>query len=348
MLNVYNWGQCKFSLPCDGVNADNSCFTFDAGLWAETIIAKALDFGIHKRGKLKLGEVRPGEMKEAPTTNGNGVIAEMSYKPITVQRPAYVRFIPPWLTEAVELCTSMRGIGWEFGIGTYIPKHKRPLDRLPFIRATIRSFVWNFLVVDFLEWLIKLFPGVGDPRGGSIFYPQLPPLQRYAVSTAIHIISGSCLLAGFGMCYDLITLICVIFLYDPPHSWPPVTDNPWGSGSLHHLWSRRWHQLLRRTFIVLGGFPGKYIAGNIGAVLGIFIASGLYHECASYAMGRGFDYRVPVFFAVQGPLLVLEKVWKMTTGRRVGGWPGRLWVYFVIFVLGQPMGMSIASSTIIY
>jgi hypothetical protein len=315
-LNVYNWGQC---------------------LWAEVIVAKALEFGLSKNGRRKLGEIRLGEMKESLTANGNGAVAEKPYMPIAIARPSYIRILPTWLREAIEVCVSMRGLGWDFGAGVYVPKHMRPLDRVFFIRATFFSFIRNFLVLDFLESLIKLFPGVGDPRGGSMFYPQLPPLQRYAISTAIHIISGSCLLAGFGMCYDLFTLICVIFLYDPPISWPPVMDDPWSSDSLHIFWAQRWHQLLRRTFIFLGGYPGNYIAGNIGAVLGTFIASGLYHECAIYAMGSGFDYRVPMFFAIQGPLLILEKVWRMTTGRRVGGWPGRLWVYFVILILGQPM-----------
>jgi hypothetical protein len=271
---------------------------------------------------------------ETPTVNGNGAVSD---NPTNNQRPSYIRSIPLWLREAIEICASMRGLGWDFGIGTHIPKHTRPLDRGPFVLATLFSFIRNFLVLDFLEWLLKLFPGVGDPRGGSMFYPQLPPLQRYVVSTAIHGISGSCLLAGFGMCYDLLTLVCVIFLYDSPSAWPPVMDDPWSSDSLRHFWSLHYHQLLRRTFIILGGYPGRFIAGTNGGVFGTFIASGLFHECAIYAMGRGFDYRVPTFFAIQGPLLVLERVWRRTTGRRVRGWPGRLWVYFVIFVLGQPM-----------
>jgi hypothetical protein len=276
-------------------------------------------------------------MKESPTANGNGAVAEKSYKRIAIDRPLFIRIIPSWLREAIELCASMRGLGWDFGIGVYIPNHKRPLDRGPFIHATLFSFIRNFLTVDFLESLTKQLPSVGDPRGGSMFYSHLPPLQRYTVSTAIHIISGSCLLVGFGMCYDLLTLICVIFLDDPPSSWPPVMNNPWRSDSLHLFWAMRWHQLLRRTFVYLGGYPGEFIAGNIGAVCGTFIASALFHECAIYAMGRGFDYRVPIFFAIQGPLLLLERAWRMTTGTKVGGWPGRLWVYFVILVLGQPM-----------
>ena len=75
-------------------------------------------------------------------------------------------------------------------------------------------------------------------------------------------------------------------------------------------------------------------------VLGTFLASGLYHECASIAMGREWDSRVVIFFAVQGVFVLLERVWKQVTGKRVGGWPGRVWVYFVIMVLGQPMGRS--------
>jgi hypothetical protein len=273
-------------------------------------------------------------MKESLTVNGNEVVAEKSYKPAAVERPSYTSSS---LREAIEMCASMRGLGWDFGVGVYVPKHTRPLERGPFARATLCSFIRNFLVVDSLEWLLKLFPGLGDTRGGSMFYSHLPPLQRYTVSTTIHTISGSCLLAGFGMCYDLASLIGVMFLRDPPSAWPPILDDPWSSDSLHTFWAKRWHQLLRRTFVVLGGYPGKFIAGNIGAVLGTFIASGLFHESTMYAMGRGFDSRVPVFFAMQGPLLVLERVWRMTTGRMVGGWPGRLWVYFVIFVLGQPM-----------
>jgi len=306
----------------------------DTGLWMEVIVAKALDFGLSKGGRRKLGEFKPGQIKEPLSSNSNGTVPE---KPMTIEQPAYIRMIPSSFREAIELCGSMRGLGWDFGIDVYIPEQTRPLERSPFVRATFLSLIRNFLILDFLESIIKLLPGVGDPQGASIFYPQLPPLQRYAVSTAIHIMTGSCMITGFGMCYDLLTLICVIVLHDPPSSWPPVMNHPWNSDSLHYFWAKSWHQLLRRTFTVLGGYPGKFVAGKVGAVFGTFIASALYHECAIYAMGRGFDYRVPIFFVMQGQLLMLEKVWRTTTGKRVGGWPGRLWVYFVIFVLGQPM-----------
>lgn len=308
---------------------------------------KALEFGL-AGSRRKLGEALPGEITQSITPKGHGEVAEKAYNLAIIERPVGLRFIPSWLREGIDICTNMRGLGWDFGVGTYIPEQQRPLERSPFLAATLLSFVRNYLILDFLEWSLKLLPGVGDTQGGSIFYPQLHPLQRYVVSTGIHIITGSCLISGFRMCYDLSTMICVATLHDPPGSWPPVMFNPWVSNSLHEFWAKRWHQLLRRTFIVAGGYPGQLIAGNTGMVFGTFIASGLFHELAIYAMGRGFDYRVPLYFSIQGPLLGAERYWRKRTGRRVGGWAGRIWVYFVIFLLGQgmstrfpPRGMNI-------
>jgi hypothetical protein len=108
---------------------------------------------------------------------------------------------------------------------------------------------------------------------------------------------------------------------------------------MHKFWSKEWHQLLRQTFLVFGGYPGKWLAGDIGLLLGTFLASGLFHECAMYSMGRGFDHSATLFFAAQGPVLVLERLWKKVIGRTVQGTAGRLWVYFIMFIAAQPMSM---------
>ncbi|KAF7980493.1 hypothetical protein HWV62_37990 [Athelia sp. TMB] len=274
-------------------------------------------------------------MKGSAVPQGKGEIDERDHEDLEIQRPAWLRFVPTWLREAIELCGSMRGIGWDFGVGVFVPPHQRPLQRALFIRATIYSVIQNVLNMDILDTFSKLLPGVGDTSGGSIFYSQLPPLQRYAVSTAIQMISSFCLIEGFAICYDSLALFGVVALNDPPSSWPPLMNNPWASTSLHEFWAKRWHQLMRRTFIVAGGFPGKFIAGNTGMVFGTFIASGLFHELAIYAMGRGLDYRVVLFFAIQGPLLTVESYWRKLTGKMVGGWAGRIWVFLVLSVLGQ-------------
>jgi hypothetical protein len=279
---------------------------------------------------LKVGESQPGVMKGKQSVNDHSNPVSHSGHP----------FIAPWLYDAVELMHTMRGLRWKFGHGVHIPKETRPLDRVPFLRATFMSFVQNFLILDLLESAIKIFPGVGSPMGGSMFYADLRPIWRYSVSTLIHIITGTAILVGFRMIYDLVTLLAVSLLNSSPTSWPPVLDDPFISDSMHVFWSKRWHQLLRQTFFVLGGYPGKWIAGDIGMMFGTFIASGLYHECAMYAMGRGFDYSACIFFGLQGPVLILERMWKKLTGRRVGGVIGRLWVYTILFIGAQPMGMS--------
>ncbi|KAI6041401.1 hypothetical protein EDC04DRAFT_2669306 [Pisolithus marmoratus] len=233
----------------------------------------------------------------------------------------------PGCTDALELLFTNRGIGWKFGVGVHVPKEHRSLERSAFLSETLASCLCSFLVVDACESFIKLVPGVNSPEGGTMFRPELPIPQRYILSTA----------TGFEMCYDLSTLIGVGLLSNEPSSWPPVMDHPWRSDSLHVFWAKRWHQTLRETFFVYGGFFGGIVAGNIGTVFGTFIGSGPVHECGAYGLGHGFDPHVIFFFALQAPLLILERVWTRATGLRVKGIYGRLWVYFCIVILGQPL-----------
>jgi len=284
---------------------------------------------------LKVGETRPGVTKgksnDKATVNGFG--------PQLIQNTRSRNpYIATWLYDAIELTHTMRGLEWRFGQGIHIPKATRPLERTAFLYATLISFLQNYLMLDFLETLLKLFPGVGTPMGGTMFYPTLAPSARYTVSTVIHMITGTTLIAGFGMVYDLITLFAVACLDSSPLSWPPIMDDPWRSDSMHTFWAEDWHQVLRQTFIVLGGYPGKWLGGDYGMVFGAFLASGLFHACSMYSTHRGLDYSTIAFFASQGLVLVLERLWRRFTGRRVGGWMGRLWVYFVLFVGAQPMG----------
>jgi len=170
-----------------------------------------------------------------------------------------------------------------------------------------------------------------------MFYSALSPSLRYTVSTVIHLITGTTLIAGFRMIYDLFTLIAVICLDSSPLSWPPIMGRPWHADSMHSFWAKEWHQVLRHTFMIFGGYPGMWIAGPHGMVFGAFLASGLFHSCSMYSADREFDYSTVIFFASQSLLLILERLWNRVTGKRVGGWIGRLWVYFVMFVGAQAM-----------
>jgi hypothetical protein len=165
------------------------------------------------------------------------------------------------------------------------------------------------------------------------------------------------------MVFDLLTLLVVLLLNVPPSYYPPVMDRPFGAESLHDFWAKRWHQLLRQTFIVLGGWPVHFICtlplrpfkglsrqrksiGDLALLFGTFLGSGIYHETSIYAMGKGNSMFSPtvIFFAAQAPLLVLERLWRSVTGRRVGGWLGTAWVWLVIVGGAQGMGAFLSHS----
>jgi hypothetical protein len=55
---------------------------------------------------------------------------------------------------------------------------------------------------------------------------------------------------------------------------------------------------------------------DVASVFGIFLASGLWHECTMYAMGRGFEWEAIVFFIGQAALLMGERLWKKLSGGR--------------------------------
>lgn len=317
-------------------------------------IGKAIDYALVPNGHYKVGEKEPGQDRRPAISKkdydpknpfssiSNGTASPRSIPVTGTNRPGS-NFLPLWIQDGLELICAARGIGWDWGKGVYVPPERKPLSRRPFLLATFSSFLWSFLFLDFLESCLKLVPGVGLPTGGTIFLSELPPVRRYALSTAIHFATGFSLLFGFQMCYDLATLIGVGLLGHDPTSWPPVMDRPWASTSLHEFWAKRWQQLLRQTFLTLGGNPAQKLLGHgtigkFGMVLCTFAASAAYHELSSTSMGRGLDYRVFVFFMFQGVLVILERIWKIATGRRVGGWLGLIWVYFVIGVLGQPLG----------
>ena len=354
-LNIYNWGQGEglVSGPVASRNITQlDVFFVPIGLFAELICGKAIDYAWRRDGMLKAGETKPGVLSKSPSVchccNGNfDGCASVDCKEVSsYTAPPRNTSLPPWLYDAFEVTLTIRGQGWQFGADLYVSRDPRPSRRSAFLWATVISTLKHFLVFDTLESLIKLVPEVGSPHGGTIFKQNLPILQRYILSTAIHLAMGTCLIAGFEMVHGCITLLGLIAFSSSPEMWPPLMDNPWISDSLHVFWAKRWHQVLRQTFFVYGGFLGKWLAGEIGMLFGTFFASGMYHECAAYLLGKGFNWHVVLFFTSQALLLLLEKLWRRVTGKRVGGIFGRLWVYFCIFVMAQPLGTYVRCSNV--
>ncbi|KAI6147305.1 hypothetical protein BKA82DRAFT_640346 [Pisolithus tinctorius] len=308
------------------------------GIAAFTIfmVSRVIDWAWRPEGMLKVGEEKLSVFVNPPNQRRGGTSTDGTNASRT-SPSIWERHLPSWLYDALELFCTLRGIGWTFGVGVHVPREHKSLERFVFLRQTLASALRRFVVLDFCESFVKLVPGVNSPEGGTIFRPELPIPQRYILSTAVHVATGSMFIASFELLYDLFTLIGVGLLFNDPLSWPPVMDHPWQSDSLHEFWAKRWHQLLRETFFVYGGFIGGAIAGNIGIVFGTFLGSGLLHELAICSHGRGLDPQGILFFVQQAPLLILEKLWTRVTGHRVNGIYGRLWVLFCIVILGQSL-----------
>ncbi|KAI6114222.1 hypothetical protein F5141DRAFT_699043 [Pisolithus sp. B1] len=317
--------------------AEYAAANWSIAAFAIFIVSKDIDWAWRPEGMLRVGEEKPGVFIKPPPNQSRGGTSSHSANDTMASLSAGKCRSVARFCDALELFCTQRGIGWKFGIGVHIPKEHRSPQRSAFLVQTLISALRNFVILDACESFIKLVPGVNSPEGGTIFRPELPILPRYILSTAVHSASGCMFIAGFELLYDLFALLGVGLLHHDPSSWPPLMNHSWKSDSLHEFWAKRWHQGLRETFFVCGGSVGGAIAGNIGVIFGTFIGSGLFHELAVCTHSQRFDPQGILFFVQQPLLLILERLWKRFTGHRVRGIYGRLWVYFCIVILGQPL-----------
>lgn len=243
-------------------------------------------------------------------------------------------FLPNCISDALEVTLAVRGIGWKHGHGVHVPRARRPKDRNSFLLSTVMSVFRTYLFVDVVDSFLEILPGM-TLTSGSLYLPNLPLEGRYLAATILHVLAGLVIILGIEMWYDIASLIGVGILDDSPTSWPPFHDEPWRLGSLHEFWSKRWHQALRHTFLVFGGYPGGWVAGDLGMLFGTFLASGLFHEIGLFLGGEEIDPWVIFFFAAQPLGILAEKFYKRRTGKRVDGIYGALTVTIFVGVLGQ-------------
>ncbi|KAI0637125.1 hypothetical protein C8Q77DRAFT_548612 [Trametes polyzona] len=295
------------------------------GLVACALISKAVQFAVVPAGTLKVGEdrlpnrrLRSAERKDSDSESLTGV----------------ARYLLPCIYDALEVGLLVRGIGWQFADGAHVPRARRPAERNAYLKQTALLVLRNFLFADLCDSSIELLPGI-TKDGGTIFLPSLSPVPRYLLSTAIQFMVGMFIILSIEMHYDVASLVGVGLFHHSPALWPPSHDEPWRMSSLHEFWSKRWHQALRSIFLTMGGYPGKWIAGDVGMLFGTFLASGLFHELGFHLGGAPFDIKVLIFFVAQAVGILAEKTYRTITGRRVGGWMGTLWGSMFLLGLGQ-------------
>jgi len=112
----------------------------------------------------------------------------------------------------------------------------------------------------------------------------------------------------------------------------PLMQEPWRSASLAEFWGRRWnsgfHDLANE--LIFRPLIGK--CGTAGAMLMVFLVSGLIHDLIISVPARG-GYGLPTaYFLFQGLAVLFERT---TMAKRIGlgrGWRG--WSFVVICTMG--------------
>jgi hypothetical protein len=158
-------------------------------------------------------------------------------------------------------------------------------------------------------------------------------LLRSFKSTALTFCTGICIYTGINTIYHLFTVLGVLFLGQGPSDWPVLFNSPLSATSLVDFWGKRWHQLFRRNFVVIGGKPLHFLFGKVGGVVGIFLVSGLLHDWGMWGMGQGTEFQsVGGYFLLQSFGVLLEGALQSFYGVKVDGWLGTIWTFSWVVV----------------
>ncbi|KAF9238546.1 hypothetical protein BU15DRAFT_47710 [Melanogaster broomeanus] len=244
------------------------------------------------------------------------------------------------LWNAWDLLLNVRGIGWNWSRGLILPKSAFEIrSRAAFVLWSALCYAFYMLAFDATVQVIRVFSpeSLDSVTGGSIYDPSLPHVLQLLRSLVISGVAMFTIYFGMEWYYHLLGMLCVIAFQQHPSQWPPLFDSPWLSTSLSEFWGRRWHQIFRHTFLIVGGLPFNFLFGRLGGVLGVFLLSGLWHELELRSLGRGNFLVVVGFFTMNGVGVVLERVWKRVYGRSVGGIWGWIWTFSWMMLWGIPL-----------
>ncbi|KAG8913645.1 hypothetical protein FRC01_004445 [Tulasnella sp. 417] len=289
-------------------------------------VTRAGEYCLSPTGRLKLNERLPGE----------------DHGHLNPTRPIYLKIYHGFI-DAHELILSHRGMGWDFGAGEGLRlpplQARRPThDRTAWLKETIlKDVIGNYLIVDAINTWWRTVPQITDPSRTPNAYRDLSLGMQLLVPASVMMVVRSYM----SMWYSFAGVLDVAFLEREPAEWPVLYGEPWKSESLHKLWAMEWHQLSRRLFLSTLGYPLRAVAGTPGMMLGAFAASGLYHNLMLIGDGQpGYDLPTNSFFLLQAVGLVIERLFRQITGRKVGGWIGNLWVAAFIVTTIQPMAKA--------
>lgn len=227
------------------------------------------------------------------------------------------------LVDANSLLGNQRGYGWSWSRNPF-PRMRSPP---PTVLSQLRALLLKIITFDTAHYTIQyLAPTVNVPGGDTIFDPSFPPLTRHLRAAIITALGGLVVYAAVDVLYLAGAIFSEIFLGHSVAQWPPLSNRPWLSTSIADFWGRRWHQFFRHIFVTVGAKPLQLVFGRPGAVLGGFLVSAVIHDWGMWGLGRGTEFRhAGGFFLLMGVGVLLERLWEVSSGRKVRGIGGWVW-----------------------
>ena len=225
--------------------------------------------------------------------------------------------------DAADLLFNFRGLGWSWSSEPFLRNTDPPLS-IP------KQFLYLLVMTtafDAAHYLVQLIcPSASSLKGDTIFDETLSLVPRLLLVSCISFFSMLVIYCSVEVMYQFCALFGQIVLGQSAAQWPPIANKPWMSTSVTEFWGKRWHQFFRHLFVVYGARPGRKIAGWYGSIMGAYVVSAIMHVWGLWGFGRGTEFtHTGGFFIMIGLASILERKWKLWTGKEVTGVPGALW-----------------------
>jgi len=237
--------------------------------------------------------------------------------------------------DAADLLFNHRGLGWSWSSEPF-PRNPSPPPSLS--RQFLKLLV-KITAFDAAHYVVQLIrPSTYRLEGDTIFDETLDLLPRLLLVSCISLCGMVVIYASVDIMYQCCALFGQIVLGQSAAQWPRIANRPWMSTSVTEFWGKRWHQFFRHLFVVYGSRPGGKIAGWYGSIMGAYIVTAIMHVWGLWGLGRGTEFtHTGGFFIMVGLATIMERQWKLWTGKAVTGVPGTLWATVWQLIWGSGM-----------
>ena len=237
--------------------------------------------------------------------------------------------------DATDLLFNHRGLGWSWSSEPF-PRNPSPP---PSLATQFFKLLVKITAFDAAHYLVQLMrPSTYRLEGDTIFDDTLDTLPRLIQVSCISLCGMVVIYASVDIMYQVCALVGQIFFGQSAAQWPRIANRPWMSTSVTEFWGKRWHQFFRHLFVVFGSRPGGKIAGWYGSVMGAYVVSAIMHVWGLWGLGRGTEFtHTGGFFIMVGLATILERKWKLWTGKAVTGVSGTHWATAWQLVWGSGM-----------